>query len=89
MQKATTNIRNLKASEYLKIPVPLPDKNAQEAAVSHLEVVLSAADLMERTIDQTLARGDALRRALLSAAFSGRLRGRSTDTEMLEEMAGV
>lgn len=34
-----------------------------------------------------MRRGQALRRSVLAAAFSGRLTGASTDTEIIEEMA--
>jgi type I restriction enzyme S subunit len=89
MQKATTNIRNLKASQYLQIHVPLPDLDTQVTVVQQLDDALGGADRLEAGIKQTMSRGVALRRALLNAAFSGYLTGRSSDMEMVEEMADV
>jgi type I restriction enzyme S subunit len=89
MQKASTNIRNIKASEYLKIPVPLPDRTTQEAVVVALEADLSASDRIVAELRRCRRRSARLRRALIEAAFSGRLTGHSRNMDLVEEMAGV
>lgn len=69
--------------------VPIPDLQIQRALIERVdEVELSKA----RTIGAAVtarSRAEVLRRALLAAAFSGQLTGRSSDLEMVEEMAGV
>lgn len=65
--------------------VPIPDLETQRALIERLdEVELTKA----RTIGAAEAgrsRGSLLRRALLAAAFSGRLTGRSSDLDVAEE----
>jgi type I restriction enzyme, S subunit len=78
---------------YLKdlrgLPLAVPD------AATQAEVVGAAMDLRSgvmRRLDEIASqekRAALLRRSLMSAAFSGRLNGRSTDMEIVEEMAGV
>lgn len=88
-QKASTNIRNLKASEYSLIPVPLPSLARQRQVVSDLELLLEQYALLERSVLQGVARGQGLRRSLLAAAFSGKLTGRHTDSEIIEGLSHV
>ena len=78
---------------YLKdlrgLPLAVPD------AATQVKVVGAARDLRSgvmRQLDEIASqetRAHLLRRSLMSAAFSGRLTGRATDMEMVEEMAGV
>ena len=89
MQTASTNIRNIKSSEYLKILVPSPERMVQEATVAKLEADLAASDRFESAIRHGVTKSTSLRRALMDAAFSGRLTGRSGDEDLIEEMAGV
>lgn len=76
MQKASTNIRNLKASEYLQMRVPVPPLDVQESIADALD---GRASARSRTLGQLSALSDRerlLRRALLAAAFAGRLTSR-------------
>jgi type I restriction enzyme S subunit len=69
--------------------VPIPDLEIQRSFIERVdEVELIKA----RTIgaeETGRSRGRLLRQALLAAAFSGRLTGRTSDMEIVEEMAGV
>lgn len=73
MQKASTNIRNIKASEYLKIPIKVPSLERQDELIATTETWLDGAARLAESLDAGLRRGSALRRSLLSSAFSGRL----------------
>lgn len=73
MQKASTNIRNIKASEYLKIPIKVPRLDRQGEVIAITEAWLDAAARLAEALDASLRRGSALRRSLLASAFSGRL----------------
>ena len=77
LQKASTNIRNIKSSEYVKLLVPVPSLREQDRilasigqqadVVNNLLIAITAADLRERS----------LRASFLTAAFSGALTGRT------------
>jgi type I restriction enzyme S subunit len=70
-------------------PILLPSGEGQDAAVN-IARELAEATVRARECTQTaMIRAQGLRRALLTAAFSGRLTGRAVDVEMAEEMAGV
>ncbi len=73
LQTSTTNIRNIKTTEYmaLKVPVPLPSEQEKiieilEEQLSRLDASLTVADVIEKKVF-------ALRRSILHAAFIGDL----------------
>jgi type I restriction enzyme S subunit len=73
MQTATTNIRNIKTSEYLKTEVLVPSISEQEEIVAYLEEQISRLDSTLAVADEIERKATALRRSLLHAAFSGEL----------------
>ncbi|WP_157439485.1 hypothetical protein [Aeromicrobium sp. Root344] len=73
MQTASTNIRNIKASEYLRVEVALPSLEQQERLVTQIQAEQDAADRLARAVVAMQIRNAGLRRSLLAAAFSGRL----------------
>ena len=73
MQKATTNIRNIKASEYLQMVISVPTLDEQESVVAACESWLLRGSRLKATVGELRGRAVALRRALLQSAFSGEL----------------
>jgi type I restriction enzyme S subunit len=83
------SMRNISQSALLNIElsaVPVADQKVAVAVSLEVET-----GIQRLTVDLASAavRCERLRHALLGAAFSGRLTGRPTDMEMVEEMAGV
>lgn len=89
MQSASTNIRNLKASEYLEVSVPVPPIDDQIRRIEEDSQRRESRDLLMTAVGVTRRRAASLRRSLLDAAFSGRLTGASSDMDRVEELAGV
>ncbi|MGH3901847.1 MAG: restriction endonuclease subunit S [Pseudonocardiaceae bacterium] len=89
MQKASTNIRNLKASEYVELRVPIPDLVTQRRVVDEVELLFEGIARIEPEATTAVSRAASLRRSLLEAAFTGSLTGRSKDRIKIEEIAGV
>jgi len=89
MQTATTNIRNIKASEYLQVEIAVPDLDTQKRLVAEIQDKVDAAERLERATVLTTVRSSALRRSLLAAAFSGRLTGSASDLSVAEEIIGA
>jgi type I restriction enzyme S subunit len=73
MQTASTNIRNIKASEYMEIEVAVPDLQTQKRLVDDIEAKLDSCSALEAEIRRSGTRLSSLRRAVLAAAFSGNL----------------
>ena len=67
--------------------VALPPLERQLEIVARLQEVDDADGRLLTAVESAAARGQALRRAVLAAAFEGRLTGRQSDTEVIEEMA--
>ncbi len=88
MQRASTNIRNIKASEYVQVPVPVPALEEQRRWLSSSLAAAAEVDRLRAALEVSRARSGGLRRALLAAVFSGQLTTLTT-TEQIEEMAGV
>lgn len=86
LQKASTNLRNIKTSEYARLQVSLPGLQEQLEAVHRVEAVWDGSAGLAAAITGGQQRLATLRRALLAAAFSGRLTGRSSDLDIAEEL---
>lgn len=69
--------------------VPLPDLHTQRVVLERLNEVHSGHERTTTAAVVAERRAELLRRALLAAAFSGRLTGRASDMEMVEVMADV
>jgi type I restriction enzyme S subunit len=82
-----TTIRHLPQQQLRQLQIPVPPV-AVQASLSAEATDLNARRLrLAGQIATTHTRSEALRRALLAAAFSGRLTGRSSDSELVEELA--
>jgi len=89
MQKATTNIRNLKASEYVDQSIPIPSLQEQQALVSTLDRLCLESERLRDQVREMLKRQHNLRRALLAAAFNGRLIGSAPSADLPQELVDV
>lgn len=67
--------------------VPLPSMDQQHHIVAQLEDAREACDRLHGATAAGITRAEALRGAVLAAAFEGKLTGRTTDTEVIEELA--
>jgi type I restriction enzyme, S subunit len=73
LQTASTNIRNIKASEYLRLLVPIPSLQRQDDLVARHEELEGAAIRLHSELRSGRRSGEALRRSVLRASFAGRL----------------
>jgi type I restriction enzyme S subunit len=83
MQTASTNIRNIKASEYLLTPLAMPTLDSQRKLADRIADDLESSDRISSAARHAQKRIATLRRSLLSAAFSGHLTDQATDTKVL------
>lgn len=87
--RITTNIAHLSAARLKPIEFPIPPIEEQRALVEHAGELLEANHRVRDGIMHAEARSEALRRGVLSAAFSGRLTGRASDMDRVEELAAA
>lgn len=73
MQKASTNIRNIKASEYLRMRVKVPELSQQEVLISECEAWLLRGGRLQASVSKSEREAAGLRLSLLQAAFTGQL----------------
>ena len=85
--RITTNIAHLSAARLKTIEFPVPPLAEQASFVARAAEQFEAIDRLEPAARVASARGLQLRKALLAAAFSGRLTGRESDMDRVEEMA--
>ena len=85
--RITTNIAHLSASRLKGIEFPVPPLAEQKDLVNLARERLEAVSRIEGSIQAQMRRSAGLRRAVLAAAFSGRLTGHSSDTNVVEELA--
>ncbi|GAA2082887.1 hypothetical protein GCM10009840_19110 [Pseudolysinimonas kribbensis] len=70
-----------------RVSVPLPPIPAQREVVDRWRSLRESSLRLRSAITVSRTRSASLRRALLTAAFSGRLTGRASDTDRIEELA--
>lgn len=78
---------NLSVGKLDSLEIPCPDLETQARAVDRLGDIERGRHRLARTLIIVESRAEALRRAVLAAAFSGKLTGRYTDDEVIEELA--
>ena len=85
-----SNVAQINATQIRELQLPVPELQAQLAAASRLDEIDEGLTRLSEQVESVRRRGGGLRRALLSAAFSGRLTGdAATDLSEAEEMAGA
>lgn len=87
--KQSVNLASISLSMIRKMPVVLPPPGSASELMATLKDRLTAVDRLKDEVAAAERRSRALRRATLAAAFEGKLTGRHTDTEVIEEMAHV
>lgn len=78
---------NLSLAKLNPLTIPVPSLREQDTALSRLNEIGSHTGALLHEINVIGQRTTALRRAVLAAAFSGKLTGHRTDDEVIEEMA--
>lgn len=84
-----TTIKHLPQEKLRLIEVPVPEHSVQVAALSDLARVAGSSERLTGALQTAETQNKALRSAVLAAAFSGKLTGRHTDDEVIEELAGA
>jgi type I restriction enzyme S subunit len=85
--RITTNIAHLSATRLKAVEFPVPPFGEQQRIVALAAEQLAAVQRLEGEIDVARRKSRSLRKSLLSAAFSGRLTGASSDMDRVEELA--
>jgi type I restriction enzyme S subunit len=80
---------NLGLKKLNGVMIPLPPIQDQDRLLAVFDEQAWALGSLTRSLAAGSAKAQSLRRSLLAAAFSGRLTDRSTDMEIVEEMASV
>lgn len=78
---------NVNGTKLKAFPLPVPPLGTQVELIQAFNDVESAAERLRSEASRGLARARSLRRALLAAAFSGRLTGHGSDTDVISELA--
>lgn len=85
--KQSVNLASISLSMIKKMPVIVPPNGVAVRVVQKIREERESFDRLQRSIDEAVARSSRLRRALLAAAFSGRLTGHGSDRDVIEELA--
>jgi len=80
---------NLSLGKLNGVPIPLPPPDEQTRRLQRLASVTEELSRLAEASQAAAARSSSLRRALLAAAFSGRLTGSAPDLSVAEEMIGA
>ncbi len=86
--RASTNVAAVYQHRLVEMPILVPQIQDQRAVASAFAEIRAAGDRARRACVAVRERAGALERAILAAAFAGRLTGRSSDTAVIEDIAG-
>jgi type I restriction enzyme S subunit len=67
------SMRNISQANIMKIRLPLPPLEEQEAVINEVEQILTQCEMLDKICDANLKRADRLRQSILKKAFSGKL----------------
>lgn len=87
VSSSSSGLHTLSVSKLNRIQIPLPSLETQAEAARAVAAAREAQGRLKQALDMAQHRSSALRRSLLAAAFSGRLTGRSTDSDTIEQLA--
>ena len=87
--RQSVNLASISLSAIRRMPVPVPPIKLQPKIVAQITQTLEATRRLDASVDNRLRQSGGLRRALLAAAFSGRLTGRSNYFDEVEESTEV
>lgn len=85
--RTSAGIYKVNQSQLEAIRLPVPGIELQRKMLGSIMEVRATRDATLQAIDKIARRSSALRRAVLAVAFEGKLTGRQSDTEVIEEMA--
>ncbi|MFI9836366.1 restriction endonuclease subunit S [Nonomuraea sp. NPDC051941] len=84
--RITTNIAHLSAARLKAVEFPIPPWEEQRQIVAEITRQLAVVDALERQLQQAETHVTALRRALLSEAYEGRLVAQDAHDEPAEDL---
>lgn len=87
MARTTAGIYKVNQKQLALVQVPVPAIEVQSTIAARAYSLRTAIHAVAGSIESAERRSLALRRAMLAAAFSGRLAGRHTDKEVIEELS--
>jgi type I restriction enzyme S subunit len=87
--RTTAGIYKVNQRDLAAIYLPVPLLSVQASLMDRLATETEGLRVVRRAVRDSMHRAAALRRALLAAAFSGRLTGASSDLDQVEELASV
>ncbi len=79
----------ISGAELKRVLIRLPGVAEQGRAVAEIRFLLEARDRLAASEQAAASRAESLRRAVLAAAFEGKLTGRHMDKEVIEKRAAV
>jgi len=85
--KQSVNLASISLSKIRQMPVIVPPPGVAKAVAAKLADDMASFDRLESEVVRAATRAGQLRRSLLAAAFSGQLTGRSSDTDIIEDLA--
>lgn len=86
LARTSAGIYKVNQQQLGSIRFPVPSILDQELMVKNLTETVDGSRALRAELTAVAGRGGALRRSLLAAAFSGKLTGRHTDAEIVEEL---
>ena len=83
---STSGLHTLSLSKVANLPLPFCSTEEQHQIVQEIESRLSAADYLEKTVEESLRQAEVLRQSILQRAFTGQLVPQDPNDEPATEL---
>jgi len=87
--KQSTNLASISLTKIKQMPVIVPPLEQAQGAVRRVREMSDSTARLQECLAAAATRSMALRRAILAAAFSGRLTGSASDADRIDELASA
>ena len=89
LASSSSGLHTLSVSKLKTLKIPIPTLERQQELVAVVQDIRDRRSRLAIELDSAVSRAKRLRRALLAAAFSGRLTGRASDLDVADELAAA
>ena len=86
LASSSSGLHTLSVSKLKQLRIPVPPLEVQRTLLSRVGDLRFAHTRLSESLEHSASRSAHLRRAVLAAAFEGKLTGRHTDAEVIEEL---
>ncbi|MDX2377768.1 hypothetical protein M4I32_13255 [Microbacterium sp. LRZ72] len=89
ISSSSSGLHTLSVGKLKALEIPVPSIERQASAIAQVDAIRDACSQLTSSAGASQQQSASLRRALFAAAFSGKLTGAASDSDVIEELAVI